>query len=133
MSKKILAAVIVCVLTLTVGFPASALANSATDKRARFADKVKAGVIRLGTGADARVEVKLRDKTKLSGYVSEANEGSFVVTDAKLGTNTVVAYPDVAQVRGNNLSTGQKVLIGAAITAGVLAIIYFAFFAGKHL
>jgi hypothetical protein len=35
---------------------------------------VKEGIHKLGTGLDARIEVKLRDKTKLKGYVSEAGE-----------------------------------------------------------
>lgn len=112
--------------------PASVSANTTLEEQTRFAEKVKTGIVKLGVGPDARIEVKLRDKTKLSGYISEVNESSFVVTNAKTGASTVVAYPDVKQVKGNNLSTGQKFAI-AAVIVGALAIIYFAVFAGKHL
>ena len=132
MLKIFLALSIACSLILTLTMPVAATTKSATEKQNRFTEKVKAGIAKLGVGPDAQVQVKLRDKTKLSGFVSEANETSFVVTD-KSGAKTVVAYPDVTQVKGNNLSKGAKIVIIGGIVAGVLAIIYFAVFAGKHL
>src|SRR5438067_2261831 len=81
------------------------------DKAAREAEKVKAAISKLGTGPAARVEVKLKDRTKLKGYVSELNDYHFVVTDDKTGIATAVAYPQVKQVKGNNLSTGAKIAI----------------------
>jgi len=131
MLKTVTAFFLAFALLITIALPSPVSAKSAAEKQARFTEKVKAGIFKLGTGPQARVEVKLRDKTKLSGYISEANVTSFVVTDAN-GARAVVAYPDVAQVKGNNLSTGKKFAI-AAVIVGALAIIYFAFFAGKHL
>ena len=132
MPKRVVALSIVCALVLTISLPMSVSASSSAEKQSRFTEKVKTGIIKLGTGPNALVEVKLRDKTTLSGYISEANESSFVVTDSKAGASTVVAYTDVTQARGNNLSTGKKFAI-AAVIVGALAIIYFAVFAGKHL
>ena len=132
MLKNILALAIAGVLILTLTIPVAATSKSGTEKQNRFAEKVKAGIAKLGVGPDAQVQVKLRNKTKLAGFISEANEDSFVVTD-KNGAKTVVAYPDVTQVKGNNLSKGAKIVIIGGIVAGVLAIIYFAVFAGKHL
>ena len=85
-------------------------------------EKARASIARLGVGKDARVEIKLRDKTRLKGYVSEAEGDSFTVTDSATGRSTTVSYADVAQVRkqGNGMSTMTKVLIGAAIAAGVI-------------
>jgi hypothetical protein len=120
------------VLYFAFAMPAEISANTTLEEQARFAEKVKTGIVKLGVGPDARVAVKLRDNTKLSGYISEVNESSFVVTNAKTGVSTVVSYPDVKQVKGNNLSTGQKFAVAAVIVAA-LAIIYFAVFAGKHL
>jgi hypothetical protein len=85
--------------------------------------KVKQGISNLGVGRDARVTVKLRDNTKLAGYISEVNAESFVVTDLKTGVATNVAYPDVTQVKGNNLSTGAKIAIGAAIVGAIILLI----------
>ena len=132
MPKRLLATLITGVLYFAFAMPAQISANTTPEEQARFAEKVKRGIVKLGVGPDARVAVKLRDNTKLSGYISEVNESSFVVTNAKTGVSTVVAYPDVKQVKGNNLSTGQKFAVAAVIVAA-LAIIYFAVFAGKHL
>ena len=84
-------------------------------------EKVKAGIMKLGVGQDARVEVKLQNKTKLTGYVTEATADSFVITD-KTGTTTTVSYNDVQQVRGHNLSTGAKIAIGIGIGIGICFI-----------
>jgi hypothetical protein len=85
------------------------------EKEAKLAAKVKAGIVKLGTGPAAQVELKLRDKTKLKGYVYEIAEDHFVVIDARTGAATVVPYPQVTQVKGNNLSTDAKLAIGLGI------------------
>lgn len=100
-------------------------ADSKAEKEARFVEKVKEGVRRLGTGEEARVEVRLRGKTKLKGYISEAGENNFVVVDAS-GVNHTVAYPQVQKVKGNNLSTGARIAIGVAIVAVILTIVVLA-------
>jgi hypothetical protein len=87
-----------------------------------FAEEARLSVAKLGTGKDARVDVKLRDNTKLKGYVSEATEDSFTVVDSKTGLARTVSYSDVTQVskQGNGLSTLTKVGIGAAVAAGAI-------------
>ena len=97
-------------------------ADSKEVKQSRVAAKVKEVIVRLGTGEVARVEVKLRDKKKLNGYISEAGENAFVVMDAKYGPTTV-AYPQVKQVRGHNLSTVAEVAIGLGIAVAVLVFL----------
>ncbi len=93
-----------------------------TDVEARRAQQARVNVLKLGTGERARVEVKLRDETKLKGYVSAAGADSFTVTDTKTGASTVVAYDDVMGVKkaGNGLSTMTKALIGGAAAAGLI-------------
>ena len=93
-----------------------------TGEEARRARQARASVLKLGTGERARVEVKLRDDTRLKGHVSAAGADCFTVTDAKTGASTVVAYDDVAQVKrsGNGFSTMTKVLIGGAVAAGLV-------------
>ena len=98
-------------------------------KATRFAEKVKEGISKLGTGAEARIEVKLWDKTKLKGYVSEANEDSFVTVDEKTNATSTVAYSQVQQVKGNNLSTAAKIAIGVGVI--LLPIAVALFFASK--
>ena len=126
MLKKVLSLVVV-VVVFHAGFCVqTASARSKAEKQARFAEKVKAGVEKLGVGEETYVTVKLRDKTKLAGYISEAREESFVVTNLKTSEATTVAYADVKKVKGHNLSTGAKVAIGAGIGVGVVMLIVIA-------
>ena len=77
MFKKILAMALALLLVNLVSQRA-AYAASTDGKEARFIERVKEDIHKLGTGPDARVEVKLRDKSKFKGYISEAGDESFV-------------------------------------------------------
>lgn len=118
MTKKILSLALSMLLVnlISVG---RVNAGSREESRARLVEKVRAAVARLGTGTQAHVEVKLLDKSKVKGYISEAGENHFVVVDAGTGVATTVPYPQVAQVKGHNLSTGAKV----AITVGLFVFL----------
>ena len=109
--------------------PVSAATLTKAEKEAQFVEKVKAGITQLGTGTEARVEVKLRDKTKLKGYISEASAEQFTVVDAKTGVATIVAYPHVKQVKGNNLSRGAEIAIFVAVR--VIPIIVVAYLVSR--
>ena len=114
MFKKILSLVLAgCLLNVTG--VSVAYAGSKEEKETRFALKVREGIGKLGTGAAARIEVKLRDKTKLRGYVSEAGKDSFSIVDDKTGATSTVAYSQVKQVKGNNLSTAAEIAIGVGV------------------
>jgi preprotein translocase subunit SecF len=114
MFKKILSLVLVGFL-LNVAGVSFAYAGSKVEKETRFAETVKEGISKLGTGAEARIEVKLRDKTKLKGYVGEAGKDSFRIVDEKTGATSTVTYSQVKQVKGNNLSKGAKIAIGVGV------------------
>jgi hypothetical protein len=125
MIRKVLSVLLMGLLIqLACAYPA--FANTDSKKDYERAEKVRAGIAKLGTGPDARVKIKLRDKTKLEGYVSEAGPDQFTVTDGKTGAATSVEYSQVKQAKGNNLSTGAKIAIGIGIGVGAtLLIIYF--------
>ena len=114
MIKKILSLVLVGFLLSVTGVRLT-YAGTREEKESRFAEKVKNGISKLGTGADARIEVKLRDKTKLKGYVSEAGQDSFIVVDEKTNAATKIFYSQVKQVKGNNLSTAAEIAIGVGV------------------
>jgi hypothetical protein len=84
----------------------------------QFAQKVKLGIARMGVGEDAQVSIQLRDKTRVSGYISEINEDSFVVTNLETSANTTVAYPAVRKIQGQHITTGLKI----ALQVGGLAL-----------
>jgi hypothetical protein len=102
---------------------APCFAKPKEDKEAQRAEKVRQGILRLGVGKDARVSLKLKDKTRLVGYISEAKSESFVIKDMKTGASSVVAYPSVTQVKGHNLSTGAKIAIGVGIVAAIIILL----------
>ena len=123
MFKKILSMVLVGLFS--VAGVRLTYAGSREEKQTRFAEKVKEGIARLGTGEDARVEVKLRNKTKLKGYVSEAGPDSFVVVDKKTNATSIVTYAQVAQVKGNNLSQAAEIALGVGVILIPIAIVLY--------
>ena len=122
MLRRFVSMAVACLLIHTFAHVQPCAAKTKAEKEAELARKVKAGILRLGTGTDARVAMKLRDKAVIGGYVSEAGADSFVVVD-KDGEATSVAYTNVTQVKGHNLSTGGKIAIGLGIAVAVLVIL----------
>ena len=100
-------------------------AQAQTGKDAQLTAETRAKVQKLGLGRDARVEVKLRDSAKLKGYISQAGQDSFTVTNSKTGAAQTVNYADVTQVKkpGSGLSTKGWIIIGAAAVAAVVVAI----------
>jgi len=82
-------------------------------------EKMKADVHRRGTGEKSKVVVKMRDGTRLKGFISQAGEDSFDLTNSKTKQITAIAYRDVAQVKKQGLSKGAKIAIGVGIAAAV--------------
>jgi len=121
--KRICSLIVASAIAISMVGRHSAAANP-SDKETQSTEKVKAAIMQLGTGQASLVNITLRDKTKVTGYLSEIRDNSFVVTDLKTTRETSVAYPDVAQVKGNNLSTRTKVILTAAIIAGVAITLY---------
>jgi hypothetical protein len=109
-------------LMLSLACYTSIKASSNSEKEAKAAAKVKSALTKLGTGPDARVEIKLRDKTKLKGYVSELGDDHFMLVQDKTGTATQVAYPQVQKVKGKNRLTGETV-VAIVVVVALLAII----------
>ena len=122
MFKKLIALYLIALL-INLASVTPTYAASKEEKEARFAEKVKASVLKLGTGETARVKIKLRDKTKLAGYVRAADDQGFTVVEPKTGVATTIVYADVKSVQGHNLSTGAKIAIGVGIAAAIIFII----------
>ena len=123
MSKKVFTMALCCLLIQAAICTQPASASSKEDKQVRFAERVKAEVAKFRVGRDARVSVRLHDKTRTAGYISEVNEDSFVVTNLKTGANTKVAYPAVTKIKGQHITAGLKIaleVIGVAV--GVLVL-----------
>ncbi|HEX8773425.1 MAG TPA: hypothetical protein VF735_07430 [Pyrinomonadaceae bacterium] len=116
MIKIWLSLLLVYVLVFTA---APVLAGSARDKQAQTEEQIKTKVARLGKGS--RASVRLRNGTKLKGYIQQAGDTGFVIKDTETGAPVQLLYSDVAKVgddRGRSL--GKKIAIGMGIGFGAL-------------
>jgi hypothetical protein len=88
-------------------------------------DKVRGQIARIGTGPKARVEISLRDKTKLKGFIGESDETQFVVVDTKTGARTTLAYPQVQKVKSYRLTSAFKtaLAVGLGVGAALFAVV----------
>jgi hypothetical protein len=125
MIKKCLSVLLIGLMLLLTNLQ-SINAQTSSDSNDLTIEKIKANVTRRGTGEKARVNVKMRNGTKMKGFISQAGEDSFTLTDSKTKQTSTLAYSDVVQVKKQGLSTGAKILIavgvGVAVTAVVLAV-----------
>jgi len=88
-----------------------------TAQESLAASKTRSHVYKLGVGPKARVEVRLRDNTRIKGYIADADQNSFTVKDEKTGAMQTLSYGDVGEVKkpGGGLSTKSWIMIGAAV------------------
>lgn len=108
MLKKLVTAL---VAVLIFNLATVAYGSDPTSKEAKLIEKVRINILKLGTGPDAKIEMKLKDGSKLKGYVKEADENKFVVVDS-VGGETTVPYPNAKQVKGNNLNKRVFFVVG---------------------
>jgi hypothetical protein len=106
-------------LVMAFGFQ-QLLAQTATDTQA--VEKMRTKVQRIGVGPNARVEVNLRDKTQLKGYISAAEQESFTVTEGKTGSSRTLSYADTSGVKktGGGLSSKTWIILGSAIVGTIV-------------
>jgi sRNA-binding regulator protein Hfq len=123
MIKKYLSFGLICLLLVTANNSLIS-AQTQTGKDASSAAKVKAKIAERGTGENKRVKVEMLNGAKLKGYIGQADEDSFTLVDSKTKQSTAIAYRDVAQVKGDNWTKGNKItlgiVIGAAAVVGVI-------------
>lgn len=85
--------------------------------------------MKLGVGEQSKIEVKLKDGSKLKGALREVKENDFVVMDEITNNEVTVSYPQVQKAKVQNLNGVTKTLIIAGIM--LLAVIVIAATAGK--
>lgn len=105
-------------LLLNLAFSSSVFAQ---DTEVRAAEKVKIKIARLGTGGRT-ISVKLKDKTKIKGYITEIKDDYFVLVNRKNAASTQINYNQVKSI-GIGFSNFQKVLLGAGLGLAAVFII----------
>ena len=121
MFKKVLTAALAALL-INLAAAGTARAQDAATATA----KVKETVAKLGTGPSALAEVKLKNRTKLKGYVAEASGEHFTVAGSD-GKVTRVAYAEVESVKAVKPKSGRKKfdehgLIGLSLIGGIILV-----------
>lgn len=93
------------------------------DPQAAVVEKVKIKIAKLGVGARAKATVRLKDGSKIKGYISQAGEDNFVIRDRKTDAPTTIRYAEVAKVEENRgHSTARNIAIGVGIGVGALLL-----------
>ena len=113
---------LLAVLVMNLGIFAFSKTMTNENKDAKNIQKTKAVVTKLGTGIDAKIEVKLKDGTRVNGYVSEVNNDQFVVTDPNTGTKTPIPYPQVQKATGKHHRLVLLALIGGLVVAIAIGV-----------
>ena len=122
MFRKILSLLVVMLLMNSLSGASVFAAQQSDDAEV---EKVRIKVAKQGLGDKARVTVRMKDGTKVKGFVSQAGANDFTVRDRKTGEPTLIRYSDVAKLENNRgHSTLRNVLIGVAVGVGAfLALI----------
>ncbi len=95
----------------------------AETKEEKQITKVKTNVQKLGIGPDAKIEVKLKNGSKVKGYVLNSDVEQFVVMDSKTGAALPIPYEQVRQAQGSNRKTGVIVIVSLIVLGALL--LYF--------
>jgi hypothetical protein len=126
MFRKISSLLIIVLLMQSLSGATALVAQTRNDEQV---EKVRLKVAKQGYGDKARVTVRMKDGTKVKGFISQAGADDFTVRDRKTGEPTLIRYLDVAKLESNRgHSTLRNVLIGVGAGVGAfLALIAIIF------
>jgi hypothetical protein len=123
MLKKASPRALLCLsaLLLTAGPIPSAAARA--QKKELSAEEVRMRVESFGVGLEARVRIRLKNGTKLEGFIERAGEDSFYLirTSGRYSTAVIVAYGDVARIEAKkSFFDWRRVAYRTGMGAGVV-------------
>jgi hypothetical protein len=109
---------------LLVFTAAPVLARSRPGTQTDSVEQIKMKLERIGTGEKARATIRLKNGTKLKGFIYQMGTSDFVLKDKKTLAPTQILYSDVAKVESNRGHSRAKWIgIGAAIGVGAFLAI----------
>jgi hypothetical protein len=117
---------IVC-LTMQVEFVA---AQANTAREGKSIERVKKSLTESAAHPGARVEARLKDRRRVTGYLGEMRDDEFILNETPSGAALVIAYQDVATITNKNHSTFSKAGI-AALVGGTALLMVVAIVAGS--
>ncbi|MDQ6786461.1 MAG: hypothetical protein M3033_06535 [Acidobacteriota bacterium] len=90
---------------------AAAAKSKADAKIVKETEIARDAVSTNGVGQKAKIELQLRDNTKVQGWVSQLSMDDFVLNDAG-GQPRTIAYREVSKAKGKNPAAGKKKKFG---------------------
>ena len=111
-------------VALTLTQPTAFVSAAATRNQNPTDVQVKQTIKDLGEGYQSRVNVELKDGTKIEGYLSTVADDYFAVTSPKTGKTIKIAYGDVAKVnkvKPSRSGSGRPI---AAIIGGIVIVVF---------
>ena len=118
MLKTSVSLVIAAVVLIATLWPSAIVAQNRTQTPPPL-EEVKSKVARLGVGAKAKATIRLKNGTKVKGYIAQAGEDDFVMRNRKTDAPTTIRYEDVLKVEDNKgHSTARNIAIGVAVGVG---------------
>ena len=99
MVRKVFSLIIIYCFCIQAPFAVAQSGQVQLTKEARQAEKIKKLVFKSSIGPGNDIEVKLRNKTMIRGYISEIANNYFVVTNPQTGATTKLEYSQVEKAR----------------------------------
>lgn len=88
------------------------------------ASEVKSALWKIGEGAETKVEVKLRDGSKVRGYIGNLGSETFTLVDPTVSFTRELNYREVRWVSEKKFSSDGAALIGFGL-GFVVGIVLF--------
>jgi hypothetical protein len=87
-------------------------------------DEARAAIRQIGTGKDARVQIRLTNGRIVKGHVLVAGNDTFDVFDQKSDQAITIAYSDISEIQRVQMSKAKKFWVGIAVTLGSLFLVW---------
>ena len=127
--SSIAGALLSCIVCLTMQVELVA-AQANTAREGKGIESVKKSLTESAAHPGARVEARLKDRRRVTGYLGEMRDDEFILNETPSGAALVIAYQDVAAITNKNHSTFSKVGI-AALVGGTALLTVVAIVAGS--
>lgn len=125
MFRTLLSILLAGLLVLGTSY-APAFASQANDDAV---EKIRLKAAKMGVGDKAKVTVRMKDGTKIKGFITQSGANDFTVRDKQTGDPRTILYRDVLKLEDNRgHSTARNIAIGVAIGVGAfLGVILIVF------
>src|SRR5688572_148044 len=91
-------------------------------------NEVKAKVLkRMGNGK-RKVKVEMANGSKIKGNITAADADTFTLSIAETNHTSLIAYRDVAKLKGTGWPTSSKIALGVGAASAATLVVLYALF-----